>query len=176
VGLTHVTARVASPARKSAVVRFLVDSGAVYSLLPLPTWKSIGLKAKRRLTFTLADGTTVERRVSECRFTLEGQDGHSPVILGEKGDQALLGVVTLATLGLVLNPFSRTLHPMRLVLARLPGRALPEYLAVRPPRRSGRRPFAYGCPRYSATAALNRASASIQSGSSLHRRSMSTEA
>jgi hypothetical protein len=33
------------------------------------------------------------------------------------GDDALLGVVTLEMLGLVFNPFSRTLHPMRLLLA-----------------------------------------------------------
>ena len=36
--------------------------------------------------------------------------------MGEPGDdQALLGAVTLENLGLVLNPFSRTLHPMRLL-------------------------------------------------------------
>jgi hypothetical protein len=44
-------------------------------------------------------------------------DGHSPVILGEPGDSALLGVVTLENLGLVFNPFTRTLHPMKLLLA-----------------------------------------------------------
>jgi hypothetical protein len=43
-------------------------------------------------------------------------EGHSPVILGEPGDDALLGVVTLETLGLVFNPFNRTLHPMRMLL------------------------------------------------------------
>ena len=30
-------------------------------------------------------------------------DGHTPVILGEPGDEALLGAVTLEILGLVLN-------------------------------------------------------------------------
>lgn len=40
-----------------------------------------------------------------------------PVILGDPGDdEALLGVVTLEILGLVFNPFSRTLQPMRLLL------------------------------------------------------------
>ena len=42
---------------------------------------------------------------------------HTPVVLGEPGDEALLGVVTLEILGLVLNPFSRTLQPMRMLLA-----------------------------------------------------------
>jgi hypothetical protein len=38
-------------------------------------------------------------------------------VLGEPGDEALLGVVTLENLGLVLNPFDRTLRPMRAMLA-----------------------------------------------------------
>jgi len=37
--------------------------------------------------------------------------------LGEPGDDALLGVVTLENIGLIFNPFSRTLHPMRFLLA-----------------------------------------------------------
>jgi hypothetical protein len=40
------------------------------------------------------------------------------VILGEEGDEALLGTVTLEILGLVLHPFKRTLEPMRMMLAR----------------------------------------------------------
>jgi predicted aspartyl protease len=39
------------------------------------------------------------------------------VILGEEDDEALLGVVTLEILGLVFNPFKRTLEPMRMFLA-----------------------------------------------------------
>ena len=43
---------------------------------------------------------------------------HTPVILGEAGDEALLGAVTLEIFGLILHPFSRTLEPMRAMLAR----------------------------------------------------------
>ena len=69
------------------------------------------------LTFVLADGTAIERDVSECHLALPQGDGHSPVILGEHGDEALLGVVTLEILGLVLHPFNRTLQPARMLLA-----------------------------------------------------------
>jgi predicted aspartyl protease len=93
-----------------------VDSGATYTLLPHDNWKEIGLLPKRAVTFNLADGTTVERKVSECHITLPQGEGHTPVILGEPGDEALLGVVTLEILGLVLNPFNRTLQPMRMLL------------------------------------------------------------
>jgi predicted aspartyl protease len=86
-------------------------------LLPIDVWQAIGLNPKRSVSFSLADGSSIERFVSECHISLEVGEGHSPVILGEPGDQALLGVVTLENLGLVFNPFSRTLHPMRLLLA-----------------------------------------------------------
>lgn len=99
-----------------ASVRWLVDSGATYTLLPTEAWQRIGLKAKRSVGLTLADGTQVERNVSECYILLPQGEGHTPVILGEPNDQALLGVVTLEILGLVLNPFTRELQPMRMML------------------------------------------------------------
>ena len=98
-------------------MRFLVDSGASYSLLADKDWQAIGLAPKRTVTFTLADGTQIERAISECHIALPQGEAHTPVILGENGDEPLLGVVTLEILGLVLNPFNRTLQPMRMLLA-----------------------------------------------------------
>ena len=117
MGLTYVDGVVSGPAGHARAVRFLVDSGAKYSLLPLDDWRAIGLTADRRLTFVLADGTAIERDVSECYLTLPQGKGHTPVILGEPGDEALLGVVTLEILGLILHPFNRTLQPARMLLA-----------------------------------------------------------
>jgi hypothetical protein len=59
------------------------------------------------------------RGLSEARFTFRGRSRTSPVLLGEVGDAALLGVVTLETLGLVLNPLRRELVPIRAVLAKI---------------------------------------------------------
>ena len=98
--------------------RFLVDSGAVYTVLPEPVWKSLGLEPDREAEFVLADGTTVHRGVAEARFTIAGVAATSPVVCGEGRDGALLGAVTLETLGLMLNPLSREVLPMRLPLAR----------------------------------------------------------
>ncbi len=60
----------------------------------------------------------ITRGISECLIALPQGEGHTPVVLGEPGDeQALLGVVTLEILGLIFNPFNRTLQPMKLLLA-----------------------------------------------------------
>ena len=60
-GLTYVEGVVTGPTGVSRTVEFLVDSGAKYSLLPLDVWQALGLVARRRLTFVLADGTHIER-------------------------------------------------------------------------------------------------------------------
>jgi clan AA aspartic protease len=117
MGVTNVEGIVRGPDGRTAPLRFLVDSGASYTLLPYETWQAIGLAPKRTMSFSLADGTTVERGVSECHITLLQGEAHTPVVLGTPGDEALLGVVTLEILGLVLNPFTRELQPMRMLLA-----------------------------------------------------------
>ena len=112
MGITYVDGTVRNPDGREEPDRFLVDSGATYSLLPHSVWTSLGLSPKRQMEFTLADGSTVRRGIGECHLTLPQGDGHTPVILGEPEDQALLGVVTLEELGLRFTPFSRTLQPM----------------------------------------------------------------
>jgi predicted aspartyl protease len=118
MSLIHVPGKVArSGARRAIAVRFLVDTGAVFTVLPEAIWRRLRLTSERTAEFTLADGTTITRGVSECRFTVAGQTATSPVVLGGPGDAALLGAVTLETLGLMVNPLSRELLPMRLMLS-----------------------------------------------------------
>jgi len=117
MGITYAEGSLTGPTGKQATVRFLVDSGATYTLVPNDVWQALDLVPKRTVTFTLADGTDVSRAVSECHLALPEGDAHTPVVLGEPGDEALLGVVTLEILGLMLHPFKRTLEPMRILLA-----------------------------------------------------------
>ena len=119
MGITYVDGEVTGPTGKRESVRLLVDSGAIYSLLPEEIWKAIELEPTRELEFRLADGSKMVRQVSRCWLTLNQGEDYTPVILGEPGDQGLLGVVTLEILGLVFHPFNRTLHPMRLLSASL---------------------------------------------------------
>ena len=116
MGLTHISGIVSGPSGED-VLEFLVDSGATYTILPHDTWKRISLNPERSASFRLADGTRIERQISECHITLAVGKGHTPVVLGEKDDEAVLGVVTLEVLGLIFNPFTRTLQPMRMSLA-----------------------------------------------------------
>jgi predicted aspartyl protease len=117
MGRVHAELDVRPEGGEWETVRFLVDSGATYSVLPWRTWRRLGLKANRTLEFSLVDATVIRRRVSHCFFRYRDVEAPSPVILGERHDDALLGAFTLEALGLVLDPFERKLKPMHLRLA-----------------------------------------------------------
>ena len=101
---------------KKAEVNFLIDSGAVYSLVPGKILDELENEPYKEMSFTLADGTKTKRQVCSAYFEFEGERGPAPVIYGEEGDEPLLGATTLESLGLILNPFTRTLHPMRMLM------------------------------------------------------------
>lgn len=112
MGLTYIDATVRGRSGPTVTLDFLIDSGANYTLLPYDTWRRLGLAPERAQAFRLADGTRIERAISECHITVGTRSGHTPVILGEASDRALLGVITLEQLGLVFNPFDGSLRPM----------------------------------------------------------------
>lgn len=68
---------------------------------------------------TLAATSAMLLAVAALASYLPARRATSPVVLGEREDEALLGAVTLETLGLMLNPLTRTLQPMRMLLAGL---------------------------------------------------------
>src|SRR5258705_368207 len=84
MALTYVAGTVTRPGRRRrpVSVRFLVDTGAVYTVLPRSVWRGLGLRGHRVVEFTLADGTAIHRDVSECRIQGEGRSATSPLVLG----------------------------------------------------------------------------------------------
>ena len=116
MGVTYIAGTVVGPSDEEGL-DFLVDSGSQYTLLPRETWQRIGLAPVRRQRFRLADGTSMERDISNCVVRLvELGETPTPVVVGEAEDVALLGAITLEELGLVLNPFTRTLHAAALLM------------------------------------------------------------
>jgi predicted aspartyl protease len=120
MGITHVEGHVVRTDGNGPrlPVRFLVDSGATYSALPEPLWQQLSLTPRREVDLSLADGSIITRGLSQCEFEIAGVVMASPVILGRADEGPIVGAVTLETLGLVLQPLSRQLVPMRLLLAR----------------------------------------------------------
>ena len=59
-------------ARRKASVDFLIDSGAVYSLVPAATLRKLGVKPHRTVVFTLADDCFCPQ---DCLENLKDGDG-----------------------------------------------------------------------------------------------------
>ncbi len=80
MGLTTkvLTVRPSRASTRKATVKFLVDSGAVYSLVPAATLRKLGLHPYREVIFSLVDGTTVTRKVGDAYFEINGDLGPAP--------------------------------------------------------------------------------------------------
>jgi len=118
MGLTFVKVKVGNPANGhyAEEVQCLVDSGAVYSLVPEPILRRLEIEPHSTREFVLANGEVIQRRLATATFEYEGRRGDSMVIVGEPGDDPLLGATTIEGFGLVLDPFRRELRPMKLPL------------------------------------------------------------
>ncbi|MCC6849317.1 MAG: clan AA aspartic protease [Deltaproteobacteria bacterium] len=121
VGVVFTRAAIANPERPDLPPReieFLVDTGAIFSVVPASVLEALAIRRLERQNFTLADGTCVQYDVGEARFVVEKRARVSQVVFAPEGATPLLGVFTLESLGLMVNPVTRELLPMRLLLAR----------------------------------------------------------
>jgi clan AA aspartic protease len=119
MGLTVLEIEVGNPATPEITkkVEFLIDSGAVYSVVPSPVLENLGIQPLAEEEFRLADGSKVVRRKGIALFRYGERVGGADVIFGEQDDYTLLGVLTLEALGLALDPLKRQLKPIPMVLA-----------------------------------------------------------
>lgn len=137
MGLTVLKIEVVNPAdlKKNEDVEFLIDSGAIYSVVPGRVLRRLGIRPLTREEFRLADGSTVERRKGVAIFRYGKRVGGADVIFGERDDSVLLGALTLEALGLSLDPLRRELRELPMILAGLPSPGSEEARRRKPGRR-----------------------------------------
>ncbi|HXP59505.1 MAG TPA: aspartyl protease family protein, partial [Dongiaceae bacterium] len=80
-------------------VELLVDSGAIYSVVPQAVLERLGIKPLATEEFRLADGSGITRKKGIALFRYENRVGGADVIFGEPGDGQLLGAFSLEALG-----------------------------------------------------------------------------
>ena len=120
MSITFVKVKVVNMAnpRRSRRYEFLVDSGAVYTVVPEAELKKLGVEPTSEEEFTLANGETFKKSVGNALFEFGGKLRAAPVIFGDKGI-FLLGATTLEALGLIRDPVRRELKPLPMVLMRV---------------------------------------------------------
>lgn len=118
MGVTTVKLIIKNPFNlsKQQEEEFLVDSGAHYTVIPEDLVKKLGLKPSYIQEFSLADGKLIKRAISSAVIRFEEKELAVPVVLGKKDDASLLGLTTLESFGLMLDPFKRRLYHSKLML------------------------------------------------------------
>jgi len=119
MGLTVLEIEVGNPSNPEIKekIEFLIDSGAIYSVVPAPVLERLGIRPLTEQEFRLADGTKIVRKKGGALFKYGDRIGVADVIFGEEGDSVLLGTFTLEALGLSLDPLRRELKPLPMILA-----------------------------------------------------------
>jgi clan AA aspartic protease len=124
MGITFTNATISNPRqphRSPIEIEFLIDTGAIYSVVPGSVARKLALIKLDREEFTLADGTRRAYDIGEAFFELGHRRATSKVVFGPPDVTPLLGALTLESLGLMVNPITREVLPMRLFLAASPG-------------------------------------------------------
>ena len=100
MGVTQVTVVIRNPAEPDRTWEglFLVDTGAIDSLVPRPHLEAIGLKPKGQRVYGLADGSEVRLDITTGDIEFMGEIA-----------EPLLGVTALRSVGIEVDPRNQTL-------------------------------------------------------------------
>ena len=111
MGTTHVTVTIRNPAgpTRSWDGLFLVDTGAMDSLVPRSCIEAIGVKPEGRRVYETADGREIALDFALARIEFMGDVTAGRVIIGDEGVEPLLGVTALESTGIEVDPVNRRL-------------------------------------------------------------------
>ena len=117
MGQVDVTVQVSNlDQSKTAEVETLVETGANYTFLPTSMLRDLGIVPWRKRTFRTGDGRLVEYDVGMAIVSVNGFDAVVDVFFAQDDVQPLLGIVTLASLGLAVDPLGQRLVELELRL------------------------------------------------------------
>ena len=110
MGLTHVTTVVRDLAKagKPYEAEFLVDTGAIDCLVPAEALHETGVTVEGNDVYELANGDVVEYPFGFARVELMGDETVTRVIFGPENCEPLIGVVALESMGIGIDPVSRS--------------------------------------------------------------------
>lgn len=111
MGITQVTAAVRNPARPEVSWEglFLVDTGAIDSLVPAQRLRDLGIEPRGKRMYELADGSEVTLEVGGAEIEFMGERAFTTVIFGADNAEPILGVTALESVGMEVDPRSQRL-------------------------------------------------------------------
>ena len=119
VGTFSVELEVGNPAREEFVaVEAMVDTGAIYTMLPEDLLDRLGVARLESDVFEMADDSLVEYPIGDAVVRLQGRIRTVPVVFARPGNTPLLGATALEIFRLVADPVNGQLMPAPRIRAR----------------------------------------------------------
>ena len=111
MGAIHASVIVRNPAdpERSWEGEFLVDTGAIDSLIPRSTLESLGLKPRGRRIYEMADGSEIAMDVTTAEVEVMGEIAGATIVFGPDDTEPLLGVTVLESACIAIDPNSQSL-------------------------------------------------------------------
>ena len=114
VGATYISVAIRNPAEPERVWEgeFLVDTGAVDTLVPRQHLEAIGIAPKKQRTYGLADGQELIMDIAGADLEFMDESTYGTVIFGAENVEPLLGVTALESVGIEVDPHNATLNKL----------------------------------------------------------------
>lgn len=118
MGFTDVKVIVQNPAKKEkkGEMDLLVDTGAIISVIPRKMLEDLGIVSLGKREFRVFGGQLIEREVGVAIIRYEESFAGVTVAFGEEFDTPVLGATTLETLGYEVDPVTKMLKRVELLL------------------------------------------------------------
>lgn len=118
MGATYVTVTIRNPAapERHWTGRFLVDTGAIDSLVPRPFLQAIGLQPLAQEEYVLTDGSPITLDTTVARVEFLGKIVGGTLVFGDEDAEPLLGVTALESGGFEVDPRTQQLKQLPAIL------------------------------------------------------------
>jgi clan AA aspartic protease len=107
MGLTHIAVTLkknSSDEQGSYTATFLIDTGAMDSMVPASELHKVGIKPVGRHYYELANGEHIEYQYGVAEMSFLGEVIGINVLFGPENTQPILGVIALESAGFLVDP------------------------------------------------------------------------
>ena len=120
VGATYITVVIRNPHEPDRVWEgeFLIDTGAVDTLVPRQHLEAIGIVPDGQRVYGLADGQEIRLDVAVVRLEFLDEIVGGTVAFGAEGVEPLLGVTALESAGVEVDPHNETFSKLSAIRMR----------------------------------------------------------
>lgn len=117
MGTTHVTVTVKNPAARdrSWQGEFLVDTGAIESLIPRQHLEAIGVEPIGSRTYEMADGRRLQLDIGGAELEFMDETVMNTVVFIDDDVEPLLGLTALESAGIEVDPRNQQLKRLSAV-------------------------------------------------------------